>query len=180
MSTARILPPSRSTKAGGDRADDGKPNFRYYNDDDENNNTNALLSPSLSLSTPVSRREEKSPFPFTPIVSRFDDAAVMRYASLFSFVFPKATTMTLTDDDDGLFQRHVYFSVERGKRPSCTTIGTFSALRRGIREVEIDASVVKNTLGEAAKTVDACEIHSISHTENTLADVLVSENGVSL
>jgi len=44
----------------------------------------------------------------------------------------------------------------------------------------LDASVVKNTLGEAAKTVDACEIHSISHTENTLADVLVSENGVSL
>ena len=39
---------------------------------------------------------------------------------------------------------------------------------------------MKNTLGEAAKTVDACEIHSISHTENTLADVLVSENGVSL
>ena len=45
---------------------------------------------------------------------------------------------------------------------------------------KLDASVVKNTLGEAAKTVDACEIHSISHTENTLADVLVSENGVSL
>ena len=55
--------------------------------------------------------------------SRFD-AAVMRCLS-FLFVFPKATTTTLTDDDDGLFQRHLYFSVERGKRPSCTTIGTF-------------------------------------------------------
>jgi hypothetical protein len=49
---------------------------------------------------------------------------VMRCLS-FLFVFPKATTTTLTDDDDGLFQRHLYFSVERGKRPSCTTIGTF-------------------------------------------------------
>jgi len=43
---------------------------------------------------------------------------------------------------------------------------------------KLDASV-RNT-SEASKTVDVCEIRSISHKENTLADVLVSENGVSL
>ena len=42
---------------------------------------------------------------------------------------------------------------------------------------KLDARVVS----EASKTVvDTCEIRSISHRENTLADVLVSENGVSL
>lgn len=100
----RATAPTRGNQTSGTHNDD----------DDENNNCYASLLFALS---------RESPFPFTPIVSRFD-AAVMRCLS-FLFVFPKATTTTLTDDDDGLFQRHLYFSVERGKRPSCTTIGTF-------------------------------------------------------
>ena len=100
----RATAPTRGNQTSGTHNDD----------DDENNNCYASLLFALS---------RESPFPFTPIASRFI-AAVMRCLS-FLFVFPKATTTTLTDDDDGLFQRHLYFSVERGKRPSCTTIGTF-------------------------------------------------------
>ena len=87
--------------------------------------TTPFFFPSLSLSTPRGGvLDAKRRVLFLSLQSSRFDAAVMRCLS-FLFVFPKATTTTLTDDDDGLFQRHVYFSVERGKRPSCTTIGTF-------------------------------------------------------